>query len=294
MKRLTLLLATLLANLLLISSIQADSNKEPEIALRFAVLGDAEPKPLPEFPNLANAVEDVNLLGNRQELDFVIGVGDLPHKGTMIQYQNITPILQRLKLPFYPIMGNEEHNADDATKRFLHFANLWNQGKVSIDSDKYTLEYDQLALVMASPDHGRDFNDQGIAWILKQLRELHPKPVLLVVHGAQAGIYPERADKGITHPGFAEIAAQPNLTAIISGDLHMDMDRVNHSKQIDGVHYLHIPALERTKIPDESNHSPMFRVFTIDAAGLVGVDTYAVGNPEPLSRHQYSFNLSDN
>ncbi|ALS99376.1 metallophosphoesterase family protein [Lacimicrobium alkaliphilum] len=291
MKPLTVLLSALLANLLLISSALADSNNKPEVALRFAVLGDAEPRPLPEFPNLARAVEDLNLLAKQQRLDFVLGVGDLPHKGTMIQYQNITPVLQKLTLPFYPIMGNEEHGAENGTERFLDFANQWNQGKTTISSSKYVLEFEQLALVMASPDHGRDFNEQGVDWILEQFRELHPKPVLLVVHGAQTGVYPERADKGITHPKFAEVTAQPNLAAVISGDLHMDMDRVNHSKQISQVHYLHIPALERTKIPDESNHSPMFRVLTIDASGQVRVDTYAVGNPGPLSRHHYHFSL---
>lgn len=291
MNQLRILLAALLANLLLLGSAQADNAEKPEVALRFAVLGDAEPKPLPEFPNLARAVEDVNRLAKQQRLDFVLGVGDLPHKGTMIQYRNITPVLQKLTLPFYPIMGNEEHGAENAVERFLDFANQWNQGKVVIESTKYVMEYELFALVMASPDHGRDFNDQGVDWILEQLRKLHPKPVLLLVHGAQTGVYPERADKGITHPKFAEVTAQPNLAAIISGDLHMDMDRVKHSKQIDGVHYLHIPALERTKIPDDSNHSPMFRVFSIDTSGQVIVDTYTLGNPGPLNRHHYEFSL---
>jgi 3',5'-cyclic-AMP phosphodiesterase len=291
MNQLRILLAALLANLLLLGSAQADNAEKPEVALRFAVLGDAEPKPLPEFPNLTRAVEDVNRLAKQQRLDFVLGVGDLPHKGTMIQYRNITPVLQKLTLPFYPIMGNEEHGAENAVERFLDFANRWNQGKAVIESTKYVMEYEQFALVMASPDHGRDFNDQGVDWILEQLRKLHPKPVLLVVHGAQTGVYPERADKGITHPKFAKVTAQPNLAAIISGDLHMDMDRVKHSKQIDKVHYLHIPALERTKIPDDSNHSPMFRVFSIDTSGQVIVDTYALGNPGPLSRHHYAFSL---
>lgn len=118
MKRITILLTAFLANLLLSNSIQADNNMVKEVALRFAVLGDAEPKPLPEFPNLARAVQQVNLLAKQQRLDFVLGVGDLPHKGTMIQYRNITPVLQKLTLPFYPIMGNEEHSADNGTARF--------------------------------------------------------------------------------------------------------------------------------------------------------------------------------
>jgi hypothetical protein len=34
-------------------------------------------------------------------------------------------------------------------------------------------------------------------------------------------------------------------------------------------------------------------VFTIAEGGDVVVDTYAVGNPEPLPRHAYSFDLPD-
>ena len=158
-------------------------------------------------------------------------------------------------------------------------------------SPSYVQEFEQVVLVHASPDFDRDFNDDGIAWMNEQIERVQPKPVLLIVHGAQVGVYPENPDKGIEHPGFQEVIEQSNLAAVISGDLHMDMDRVTHSKQIDNVHYLHIPALERTKTPDETQHTPMFRVLTVDASGGVQVDTYEVGVKEPLDRHAYSFRL---
>lgn len=258
--------------------------------LSFAVLGDAEPKPEPQFPNVAAAVADINALTTQLQLSFVVGVGDIAHKGTEIQYDNVTPILQQLSLPFYPIMGNEEHGS--SVERFMHFANLWNQGKVTLADPSYVLEFDTVALVFASPDHGRDFNDSGIVWMQQQITQLYPKPVLLIVHGAQAGVYPENAEKGIHHPDFANVISQPNLAAVISGDLHMDMDRVQHSKLLGKVHYLHIPALERTKIPDETQHTAMFRVFSIDSNGLVHVDTYQTGVSQPLARHAYQFSLS--
>ena len=263
-----------------------------DVTLRFAVLGDAEPKPEPQFPHLAAAVADINALAQRETIHFVAGIGDIAHKGTLVQYENATPVLQQLSLPFYPIMGNEEHGS--SVERFMQFANLWNQGKITLDAPSYVLEFDRVALVLASPDHGRDFNDSGIAWMLNQLQQLAPKPVLLVVHGAQAGAYAENADKGIHHPGFAEVIAQPNLSAIISGDLHMDMERSNHSKQLGKVHYLHIPALERTKIPDDSQHTAMFRVFSLYDNGQVKVDTYQTANAVPLARHAYQFSLSGN
>ncbi|MBQ1783584.1 MAG: metallophosphoesterase [Gammaproteobacteria bacterium] len=266
-----------------------DSAKPATATLRFAVLGDAEPKPEPKFPNLEGAVRQVNQLHASQPLDFVVGVGDIAHKGTLIQYQQATPVLQQLTLPFYPIMGNEEHGSTVA--RFLEYANLWNQGKVTFDAPRYVLEFEQVALIFASPDHGRDFSDEGIAWLQGEVTRLAAKPVMLIVHGAQQGVYPENAEKGISHPGFLQVVAQPNVAAVISGDLHMDMDRTSHSKQLGQVHYLHIPALERTKIPDESQHTPMFRVFTLLSDGQVQVDTYQVGEPTPLARHNYHFTL---
>lgn len=254
----------------------------------FAVLGDAEPKPLAEFPNMAAAVADVNVLAQRGEIDFVVGVGDIAHKGTLVQYEAATPVLQALTLPFYPIMGNEEFN--ESEERFLEFANLWNDGKATFDSRRYVQDRGPVVMVYASPDFSRQFNDEGVAWMLDQVRAAAPKPVFLILHGAQVGVYPENAEKGIENSGFAEVVAQPNLAAVISGDLHMDMDRVDHSKQIGHVHCLHIPALERTKIPDETAHTPMFRVFTVEG-GEVIVDTYETGNPEPLARHAYRFTL---
>jgi 3',5'-cyclic-AMP phosphodiesterase len=267
-----------------------DAGSERDVVLRFAVLGDAEPKPLAEFPHMAAAVRDVNALAERQRLDFVVGVGDIAHEGTLVQYEASVPVLQALTLPFHPIMGNEEHNA--TVERFLEFANRWNAGKAEVTGPRYVQDHGPVVLVYASPDFGRDFADEGIAWIREQLVQASPRPVFLVVHGAQAGAYPENPEKGISHPGFADVVAQPNLVAVISGDLHMDMDRVNHSRRIGHVHYLHIPGLERTKIPDETVHTAMFRVFSITATDDVLVETYEVGNPAPLDRHAYRFSLS--
>ena len=273
---------------IILGGCQGNPGKDDNTLLRVAILGDAEPKPLPEFPNMAAAVEQINTLALSQQIDFVIGVGDIAHKGTEIQYEAATQVLQKLSLPFYPIMGNEEHGS--SVERYLHYAQKWNS---QVDSTKYILEYDQVAFVFASPDYGRDFEDNGSLWILQQIQRLAPKPVVLVVHGAQQGVYPENTEKGISNQLFKEkVIAQPNLAVVISGDLHMDMDRVNHSKKIDHVHYLHIPALERTKIPDETNHTPMFRVITIAKDGKVAVDTYAVGDPAPRERHAYSFTIS--
>ena len=257
------------------------------VALRFAVLGDAEPKPCALFPGVEAAVRDVNTLAEADRIDFVLGVGDLAHKGTEIQYENVTPALQSLTRPFYPIMGNEEHG--DTVERYLEFAAQWNPKVTEI---RYTLERGPVTFVLASPDFSRQFNDESIDWMLEQVRAAAPRPVFLVVHGAQTGVYSANPDKGVENPRFLEIVDEPNLAAVISGDLHMDMNRVEHSLEIDGVHYLHIPALERTKIPDETSHTPMFRVFSLLESGEVRVDTYETGIAEPIEQHAYRFSLA--
>lgn len=258
--------------------------------LAFAILGDGEPKPLAEFPHTEAAVQQINSMAEGHDFSFVASIGDIPHKGTEVQYEAATGVLTQLTLPFYTIMGNEEHGS--TVERYLEYLARWNAGKTDLIKTKYVLEYDDFALIFASADIGRDFDDAGVLWIREQLQELDGKPALLFAHAAQAGAYPENADKGVQHPGFAEVLDQENLIAIFSGDLHMDMDRVNHSKQIGPIHYLHIPALERTKIPDETNHSPMFRTVSIGSDHSVRVETYAVGTAEPLARHAYQFSLN--
>src|SRR5690554_1141956 len=124
-----------------------------EPVLRFAILGDGEPKPKAEFPGLAAAVGHVNHLTDTLDLNFVIGVGDIAHKGTELQYEAATPVLQRLSLPFYPIMGNEEHGS--TVERYMTYAQRWNEGKAEIPGPSYVMEFERLAVVMASPDEGR-------------------------------------------------------------------------------------------------------------------------------------------
>lgn len=74
--------ACLVALLLMLSSALLHAAPTAEPVLRFAVLGDAEPKPLAEFPGLARAVDHVNALAAAQPMNFVVGVGDIAHKGT--------------------------------------------------------------------------------------------------------------------------------------------------------------------------------------------------------------------
>lgn len=244
-----------------------------DAALRFAVIGDAEPKPDPEFPGVGAAVKSINSFAEPLDLDFVGGVGDIAHDGTIAQYKASLAHLETLPIPFYPIMGNEEFTSTE--ERFLEYATRWNQGDPAIDSVRYTIERDDVAFIFATPDKGgRDFSGEGIDWIESELEALGDKPAMLFIHGAPRGVFPEGGDKGVQNPEFSSLFEEPNLVATFSGDLHIDITRVKSAREKHGVHHIQVPPLERTKVPDELRHHPYYRVVSVLENGDVVVNTY--------------------
>ncbi len=256
--------------------------------LTFAVIGDAEPKPKAEFPGVSAAVETLNALAQSRNIEFVFGVGDLPHKATDIQYKNLTTVLETLRLPFYPIMGNEEFN--DSAEKFLSYAQYWGANMQPIDAIRYTVETPVATFVSASPDlDGREFSDAGVAWIKEQFSAQPDQAKFLFVHGAQVGIFPEGDDKGTANSEFPTLAEHDELAVIFSGDLHMDVHRVDGIVEDQGVHHVHIPALERTKIPDESFHHPYFRLVTLYGDRLGVIETIDAVTGQTLPRFTEHF-----
>ncbi|MGM0690921.1 MAG: alkaline phosphatase [Pseudomonadota bacterium] len=263
-----------------------------DLALRFAIIGDAEPKPYAQFPGVAKTVDHINRLAEAGQVDFVGGIGDIPHKGTMVQYDAVTAVLGNLERPFYPIMGNEEFGSTE--RRFLQYANRWSVDQPSIDSPSYVVERDEVALVFATPDrNGRDFTAEGVDWVEDRIEELAPKPVFLFTHGTPVGVIPEGGDKGISHPDFDNVLAKDNLVAVFSGDLHVDIERINAFREVDGVQHIHVPALERTKVPDKTRHTPYFHVVSVMTDGEVLVETYRAGDDTDAdARFSHRFDLA--
>lgn len=262
-----------------------------DVALRFALIGDAEPKPHAKFPGMAKAVDHINRLAEVQGIDFVAGIGDIPHRGTRVQYDAATAVLAELEKPFYPIMGNEEFGSTE--RRFLRYANRWGAEQPTIDAARYVVEHDTVALVFATPDRdGRDFTDDGLKWVEAQIEALAPKPVLLFVHGAPVGVFPAGGDKGIQNRRIESVLARDNLAAVFSGDLHMDIERIAPVRQVDGVTHIHVPALERTKLPDKRRHTPYFHVVTVLTDDRVRVETFHAGDDtDAAPRFTHHFDL---
>lgn len=267
-------------------SLAQSDEKAP--VLVFAVIGDAEPKPEPEFPGLQATVTTLNSLAGSRSVEFVFGVGDLAHKATDIQYQNLTKVLSDLELPFYPIMGNEEFHG--TPEQFLEHANQWGNAQKPLDATRYVNDHHGFRFISATPDlNGREFTDQGIEWIDQQLNHQPSQPKFLFVHGAQVGIFPEGGDKGTANPNFQTLAEHEKLAVIFSGDLHMDIHRVDGIVEQLGVLHVHVPALERTKIPDESFHHPYFLLVTLYDDGLGVIETMDANTGQTLPRYTHQF-----
>jgi len=277
----------LISLLIMPLSVQADAY---EPVLTFAVVGDAEPKPEAAFPGLAATVDTLNAMAQSRKIEWVFGVGDLPHKATDIQYENLTAVLQNLRLPFYPLMGNEEFHG--SPEKFLRFAQSWGNATQPIDDIRYTIDHPIALFVSATPDlNGREFTTQGTAWIDQQLAGAATKPAFLFVHGAQVGIFPEGGDKGTAQPEFSDLSKHENLVAIFSGDLHMDLHRIDGIVSHRGVDHVHIPAVERTKVPDESFHHPYFRLVTLyqDGLGVIELIDSETGQTLPKFTHRFDY-----
>ncbi len=259
-----------------------------EPVLTFAVIGDAEPKPKAEFPGLSAAVDALNAMARTRNIEMVFGVGDLPHKATDIQYENLTSVLKALELPFYPIMGNEEFN--DTQEKFLKYAQSWGNRPEPIDAIRYVVEHPVATFILASPDlDGREFTDEGVVWIKEQLAHQPEQSKFLFVHGAQVGIFPEGGSKGTNNPNFPALSDHESLAVIFSGDLHMDIHRVDGIVEHQDVEHVHVPALERTKLPDESFHRPYFRVITLYDDRLGVIETIDAKTGQTLPRFTYQF-----
>src|SRR5690606_24366158 len=102
-------------------------------------------------------------------------------------------------------------------------------------------------------------------------------------------------DKSIENPRFAEILSHPRLIAVFSGHLHLNLNRVTHYIVVDGVHHIHAPGLERTKVPDDDpeSHVPYFRLVTIFDTGQVLVETYDLAAKSFDQRHEIRFNIGN-
>lgn len=253
----------------------SSGNTLPQVVtVRFAVFGDAEPKPTPSFVFLSAAVDAVNELNRRLPIDFVAGVGDIAHQGLEQQYENATIEIRRLEVPFFTIMGNEELAGD--SERFLEYAREWNDDCGLIPSPSYAFEWNGVYFVFATASiDRRDFSDADIDWILEQLDDAYDKHVVLFTHLPAPMIFTEAtSDRTIQTERFGEVLAHPNIRLVFSGHLHLNPHQGRYLVTKNGIHHVNVPPLERTKAPPGAPHEPYFLLVTIFDIGSVLLQAY--------------------
>jgi len=256
----------------------------------FAVFGDMEPSPEPEFIGTQLAKAAVEQVAAIEAIaDVVVAVGDIAHRGTDIQYWNVAPILQALPVPFLAIPGNEE--AGDF-ERFLMEAASWNETPETIPALHYVVPGVCFTLIFATATvDGRELADGDVDWIVERLDELPSRRGILVTHGSLSGVFGVGGVKGIENPRFREdVLTHPALALTVSGDLHLDVATYHGIAATDGVVQLHAPGLERTKHGD---HAPRLRTVSTSCDGTIDILTYDLRLGAFLTELSWTFRAGD-
>lgn len=77
------------------------AGRVPADPVRFAVLGDAQLA----FDEAADAIESV---ASRDDLDFVVQVGDFSHHGVRFEFERMNEVFARLEVPYFVLLGNHD------------------------------------------------------------------------------------------------------------------------------------------------------------------------------------------
>lgn len=258
-----------------------------DAAVRFGILGDVEPKPNPEFGNLRHAVELLNDLHEDFPLDFVAGIGDIPHKAKESHYEIATSILKELEPEFYPIVGNEEMERD--TEYFIEFKNEISPG-AQCEPFRYSLVKGGMVFLFVSAiSDGVNFSNEELNWIQSQLDHHSELPAVCFAHAAPHQSWPKTQDIK-TANRFQQTVNGARLVTVFSGHSHLNIDSYNTVLWDQrGINHVHVPGIERTKYGD--THRPRIRVCAVHPTGLLEIRTYNLrkGIEEKSHRHRLIF-----
>jgi len=244
--------------------------QEPNTPVRFAILGDVEPKPDPLFALFKNAIDRINAIHAQTPLEFVAGIGDIPHNGTLVQYDNASAILASLQPPLFAIMGNEEMAG--GVERFQQYAAQWRNTTPDNIDLRYTKECGQYTCIFLTASvNGVQFSDDDLDWLKKQAGLY--SHILLFTHAPAKDVFPINQSRAVQSERFAEILKTPSIRLHFSGHTHIDPDfAATHVIDQHGTHHVHIPGIERTKVGEK--HTPRFRLVDLQPDGSIDIQTF--------------------
>ncbi len=251
-------------------------SRDDRPAVRFAIIGDVEPKPEPTFAWLPRIVETINGRHRENRFDFVAGVGDVARNGTIPQYEGATAALVDLEPPFHTIMGNEELEASE--ERFFEYATRWNDDPKTVPDVQYVKAYGGYRFVFASPlIRGRSFTDDQLDWFVERLDEAPKTPAIGFVHTAPQDVLPE--GRSMIDRRFDRVLEHPSLRVVFHGHSHIDVgEYAMHGTDDWGTDHLHVSGVERTKAG--KGHISRFPIVHIHADGTGQFRYYNVERDE--------------
>jgi Icc protein len=190
---------------------------------------------------LRNYVRDIN--SHMPPVDFAFQLGDLTDSGTPEEFAIARCILDTLRCPLYPVVGNHDNMQNDNKQGWRHFAGM--------DSTLYA--FDKLGFHFIVIDCTSDpyvrprvHCDSTVrAWVARDLALNSDKPAFVISHYNmwQRAWSPVFASKEGYHeykgmPQLREVLTRAgNVVAVINGHVHANRVEVH-----DGIYYIDIGA----------------------------------------------------
>ncbi len=193
--------------------------------LKFLVMSDLHLAPSPDLAHgldtskrLALGVESINQ--EYPDADFCMLAGDLVDRGDKESYQRLKAIMQSLKIPYYPALGN--HDDRDAFLSVFGRAQCDSNGHVQrvIDQKGYRV------IVLDSVEAGRHTGvlcDKRLAWLRDQLNTALDRPVIVIIHHHVNKVRFFMDDYLLENPNelLDVLDTHPDVRHVISGHVHI-------------------------------------------------------------------------
>ena len=198
---------------------------EKSAILKFLVMSDLHLVSSPELPHgldpaerLILGVESINQ--EYPDADFCVLAGDLVDRGEKEAYQRLKVILQSLKIPWYPALGN--HDDRDVFLSVFGVTHCDSNGHVQrvIDQNGYRV------IVLDSVEAGRHTGvlcDKRLAWLRDQLNTALARPVIVIIHHHVNKVRFFMDDYLLEKPDelLDVLDIHPDVRHVISGHVHI-------------------------------------------------------------------------